>query len=105
MVVEGSVVGIRVDEIEFARAVVMGNVEQEVVLIGEFLGAIWAGVIHGLSSDGVLWHGLAGAEAMGDVVAKLVSVDEVLVIVFLGVELVWALGGKGAGVQLALWVR
>jgi hypothetical protein len=103
--VEGNTVRAQVNTMESPVGVIVHDMEEEVGPVGEFLGAVEASIVDRTSGGGVPWHKLMGTELMGDLLTKLVSLDEMVVVFLVCVKLVGALRGKGAGMLLTFWVR
>jgi hypothetical protein len=105
VVVEGNAVWTWVNVVKSSAGVVMHNVEKEVGPVGELLRTGRASVIYWASSGVAPWHRLVGAEPVGDLLAELVSLNEVVVILFMCVKLMGALRDKGTSMLLTFWMQ
>jgi hypothetical protein len=104
-VVEGNAVWTWVNVVKSSAGVVVHNMEEEVGPVGELLRTVGAGVIYWASSGVAPWHRLVGAEPVGDLLAELVSLNEVVVILFVWVKLMGALRGKRTSMSLTFWMQ
>jgi hypothetical protein len=102
--VEGDAMGAWVDAMGPSFSVVLGDVKAEVGLVSKFLRAVRASVVYWASGGSVLWHRLVGVEPMGDLVAELVGLNEVVIVFLAHFKLAWALRDKGAGMSSTLWM-
>jgi hypothetical protein len=93
-----------VNAMELPIGVIMCDVEEKIGPVSKVLRTVGAGVVDWSSSGGVLWHKLVGVEPVGDLLAELVGLNEMVVVFFTYVKLMGALRGKGAGVSPTLWV-